>query len=102
MSEHRSRYSSRSDHLTGRCQFWPECECARMAANNTLYSVVARMADERFPPPTPEEVEIIETKVFMTLSCVSVNCPVSRLRRQAQIELMKPYYDRQRRIGMQG
>jgi hypothetical protein len=72
-----------------------------MAANNTLYLVVERLGDERFPAPTPEEVEIVETKVFMTLSCVSVNCPVSRLRRQATIELMKPYYDRQRRIGMQ-
>jgi len=100
MSEHRSPYRSRKSLLTGHCQFWPECECARMAANNTLYSVVARLGDERFPAPTPEEVEAIEVKVYMMLSCVSANCPVRRLRHQAQVELMKPFYDRQRAVDM--
>src|SRR5262245_61325199 len=97
MSEHRSPH--RSDLFAGYCPSWPKCECARCLDHDELYSVVERMGDERFPTPTPDEVEELETKVFMTLSCVSANCPVPRLRHQAIIELMKPWYDRQRRRG---
>jgi hypothetical protein len=58
------------------------------------------MADERFPAPTPEEVEIMEVKVYLVLSCASANCPEARVRRYASVELMKPFYDRQRRIDL--
>ena len=75
MSEHRPR----SDLLTGRCQFWPSCECARCLDNYALYSVVEQMGDERFPVPTKEEVENIEVKVYLILCCASANCPDARV-----------------------
>src|SRR5262245_26017000 len=103
MSE-RSRYPSRSSLLAslleGRCQFWPRCECARCLDNDQLYRAVVRLADEHFPAPTKEEIENIEVKVYLVLSCVSANCPEARVRRYASVELMKPFYDRQRAIDM--
>ena len=98
MSEHRSYSSRRSNPLHGRCEFWPECDCARqMGKGEPLFSLIKRMADERSPIPTPDEVEAVEVKLYMVLSCISRNCPTELYRRQAAIELMKPFYDRQRR-----
>jgi len=84
-----------------RCVFWPECSCARDLDHAHLYRIVERMADERFPAPTKEQVEIMEVKVYLLLSCLSVKCPDVRVRRYATLELMKPFYDRQRAIDRQ-
>jgi hypothetical protein len=97
MSEHRSPYRSREVY----CQIWPWCDCARDLDHDQLYRAVAEMADERLPAPTREQVEIMEVRVYVTLSCLSVKCPDVRVRRYATLELMKPFYDRQRAIDRQ-
>jgi hypothetical protein len=83
MSEHRPRYPSRSSLFEGFCQSWPWCDCAMCLDHDALYSEVAEMADERFPAPTREQVEIVEVKVYVMLSCLSVKCPDVRVRRYA-------------------
>src|SRR5262249_24962777 len=80
-----------------RCDYWPDCKCAQSI--HPLYSTLARVIDERLPAPTPSEVQAVEVKVFLVLSCLAEHCPVEQIRRQATVQLMNPYYERQRAVG---
>lgn len=90
MSEHRP------SAFKGRCPYWPDCLCRK---NHDQWSErLSLWIDPTEPAPTPEEIEIGEVSVYLTLRCMSANCPSQRIRQQATIELMKPFYERQRMI----
>jgi hypothetical protein len=89
VSEHRSRYSSRSDLFDGRCQFWPDCTC-----HETLKHWQDVLPNNRF---SFEALQWAETAIFLALSCVEAHCPSRKHREFAQVQLLNPWWDRQRR-----
>ena len=91
MSEHR-----KTSALKGRCPYWPDCLCRKN--HDHWYDMLLSWIDPTKPPATLEQLEHAEVMVYMALSCISANCPSQRIRQQATIELLKPFYERQRRI----
>jgi len=85
MSEHRSEYLNAK-----RCHLWPDCACKpnlvhwqnKLSDNETKWSF--------------EDLRWAETSIFLTLSCVAESCPSPKYRAYAQVQLLNPYWDRQR------
>jgi hypothetical protein len=81
---------SRFVSLERRCWLWPNCACRSHLVNfNKLLD-----DDERIWEP--EELSTAETILYFTLECVSNYCPDTRIRKAAEIELMKPWWENQR------
>jgi hypothetical protein len=75
-----------------RCDLWPDCCC-----NKTLLHWQDRLPYEEFEL-TLEQLSWAETSVFLALSCIAAHCPQRRVRAYAEMQLIKPWWDRQRRL----
>ena len=76
--------------LERRCQFWPNCACRSHLVN------FDKLLDDDERIWEPEELGAVETVLYFTLECVANYCPDTRIRRAAEIELMKPWWNHQR------
>ena len=97
MSEHRKTNTFKGrcapDHLEkllhGRCELFPDCVCKQTLVrwqSNLTEDCTWDIADLSWG----------ETCVFYALSCVAHRCPSRKLRAYAQIQLLNPWWDRQR------
>jgi len=75
------------------CSFWPDCHC-----NTGLLDYLDKF--DREEDFTIEQLAAIETVIFMSLRCIEDCCPDPKGRRWATIELMDPWWNRQRQ-GME-
>jgi hypothetical protein len=60
--------------IDDQCPFWPDCTCFR----RMVY--YQQRLTEYDGPWEFEELQIADLMIFITLSCVSHNCPDSRIR----------------------
>jgi hypothetical protein len=72
-----------------RCEFWPDC-CGRK---------LEEWQDKflRDEPLSPEQLEWAETDIFFALCCVAHRCPVRKIKNYAAVQLLNPFWDRERR-----
>jgi hypothetical protein len=73
-----------------RCQIWPECSCAK---------IIVRW-QERPVEEWPVEIKDlawVELSIFLALSCAERHCPDRKVRAYAAVQLLNPYWNRQRR-----
>jgi hypothetical protein len=78
-----------------RCLFWPDCSCHRKLQH---WEAVLEWNDPAVPPPTEEQAYIAEVDIYVMLSCLAHRCPVARIRKQATVQLLNPYWNAQRRL----
>jgi hypothetical protein len=91
MSEHHRRSAAVELLSAKRCGLWPDCAC-----HQTLLHWQRRASDEGLIE-APEQLAWAETSIFLTLSCIAERCPSSRYRTYAAMQLLNPWWDRQRR-----
>ena len=101
MSEHRLSRERHSEYRLRRqitlrllakkyCQRWPDCLCnTRLLFYQDKF---AREEDWSF-----EDLRAIETVIFASLRCIEDCCPDPAGRRWATIQLLDPWWERQRR-----
>jgi hypothetical protein len=73
-----------------RCQAWPECACHKTLVH--WQDKLLANASWEF-----ESLAWADTSIFFTLSCVAKRCPERRARAYAQVQLLNPWWNRQRR-----
>lgn len=76
---------------TKRCNLWPDCAC-----NKTLVHWQRKL----LASCSPWEFEILswaETSIYLALECVAAHCPSRKMKVYAQLQLLNPWWDRQRR-----
>jgi hypothetical protein len=77
-----------------RCLFWPDCSCHRKLQH--WEAKVLEWNNPAVPPPTEDEAYIAEVDIYLMLSCLSHRCPLARIRKQATVQLLNPFWDGQR------
>ncbi len=75
--------------MTKRCQLWPSCSCHRQWVH-----LQDRLGQDGW---SFDEIAAVETTIFFMLSCVSAHCPDRKVRASATLQLLNPWWDRQRR-----
>ena len=75
--------------LTARCELWPDCLCKQR-----LVHWQDKLAEDRVWDI--ETLSGAETSVYCALSCVAGRCPSRKYRAYAQVQLLNPWWDRQR------
>jgi hypothetical protein len=93
--KHRDKLNRASEYLADllkakRCALWPDCGCKAQLVE--WQSQLRTKKDWDF-----ESLRWAEISIFITLTCVANWCPVRRYRTYAQIQLLNPWWDRQRR-----
>jgi hypothetical protein len=76
------------------CLAWPDCSCC------IQLSLWARELENQDRVWDLEELAIGEMMIFVNLACVSSRCPDKRTRQYAKRQLRKPFWDRQKRLGI--
>ena len=74
-----------------KCNLWPECAC-----NKTLAHWQRQLLTNSYPW-TFESLSWADTSIFITLACVAERCPSRKVKTYAQMQLLNPWWDRQRR-----
>src|SRR5262245_49196698 len=74
-----------------RCWLWPNCACHSHLVN------FDKLLDDDQRIWKPEELSAVETILYFTLECVASYCPDAQTRKAAEIELMYPWWENQRR-----
>jgi hypothetical protein len=71
------------------CNAWPDCACKK---------TLAHWQDKLLDGGSweLENLSWAETSIFITLSCVAERCPERRVKAYAQMQLLNPWWDRQR------
>src|SRR5262245_51692261 len=72
------------------CTIWPSCSCYKTLLHwqHTL---------EEHGDWSISDLSWAETSIFLALSCVEAHCPSQQYRAFAQVQLLNPWWDRQRR-----
>lgn len=73
------------------CNLWPECAC-----NKTLVHWQSKILDNELEW-TFEDLQWADLSIFITLSCVAERCPSRKTKTYALLQLLNPWWDRQRR-----
>ena len=73
------------------CGLWPECAC-----NKTLVHWQSKLLTKHYRWKF-ESLLWADTSIFLTLSCVAERCPSRKIKTYAQMQLLNPWWDRQRR-----
>ena len=96
MSEHRktSAFKSERSHLekilnAKTCDLWPDCICKQ-----ALVRWQSNLTEDR--TWDIKDLSWGETSAFFALSCVAHRCPSRKYRAYAQVQLLNPWWDRQR------
>ena len=103
MSEHRLSRERHSEYRLRRqitrrllkekyCRAWPDCLCNQRLL--FYHDKFVRGEDEEW---TISELAAVETVIFEHLLCIKDRCPDAVGRRWATIQLLNPFWDRQRR-----
>jgi hypothetical protein len=84
-----------SDHdihrlINARCNLFPNCSCY-----HTLLHW--QQALEEHDDWSAADLSWAETSIFLALSCVEAHCPSQQYREFAQVQLLNPWWDCQRR-----
>ncbi len=74
-----------------RCSIWPECSCNRVLCHWQDKLDNDDVAWER------EELVWAECLIFHALSCAAAHCPNPKIRTYATLQLLNPWWHRQRR-----
>jgi hypothetical protein len=77
--------------LSRRCDIWPDCSCARDLGH---WQGVLQKDDHDW---TLDELEYAQCIIFFSLCCVAHKCPDRKVRRYATVQLLNPYWNRERR-----
>jgi hypothetical protein len=88
MSEHHRRSAIAELLSAKRCQLWPSCCCNRLWRH---------FQNQQFEGRPVEQLAQDETSIFVMLSCLEAHCPSKKVRTSAAIQLLNPWWDRQRR-----
>jgi len=72
------------------CPIWPRCCYQHLLRYQELLENEER--DWSF-----EQLQAAETMIFESLSCTGANCPDPDVRRYATVQLLNPFWNRQRR-----
>jgi hypothetical protein len=75
---------------TKRCVLWPDCGC-----RETLLRYQNLFADENEVWEF-EELRAAETMIYLALECVAAYCPEKKVKHYAMVQLLNPYWNRQR------
>jgi hypothetical protein len=74
-----------------RCALWPDCSC-----RSTLIHWQDKLLND-YKGWGNEQLRWAETSIFITLSCVAHRCPDRKIKTWAMIQLLNPWWDRQKR-----
>lgn len=74
-----------------RCALWPDCAC-----HETLVHWQDKLEND-YKGWSNEKLRWAETSIFITLSCVAKRCPNRKIKSWAMVQLLNPYWDRQKR-----
>ena len=76
-----------------RCELWPECGC-----HVTLVYWQDKLEHD-YKGWSDELLRWAETSIFINLSCVASRCPDRKIKTWAMMQLLDPFWDRQKRGG---
>ena len=76
------------------CLVWPNCRCA------VSLEKWAQDLEDECRVWEPNELQWIETDIFLSLACISEHCPDIEMKIYAKGQLTRPYWNRQKRLGM--
>ena len=74
-----------------RCELWPECTCHELVIR------WQQLPDDEWPLLEFEQLAWAETSIFLALSCLERHCPDRRVRAYATLQLLDPWWNRQKR-----
>lgn len=78
------------EQRTKTCFLWPNCGC-----RNILLRYQDLLLDDKKIWEF-EELRMAETMIYCSLECVAHYCPEKKLKRHAMVQLLNPYWNRQR------
>jgi hypothetical protein len=76
--------------LSRRCDDWPYCSCAE---DLMRWQGILEKDDHDLMLDDLEEAQCI---IFFSLCCVAYRCPDRKVRRYATVQLLNPYWNRER------
>jgi hypothetical protein len=74
-----------------RCGLWPECGCA-----SQLEFWQKKFRHDPIGWDL-EQLRRADLSIYLMLECIAAHCPNRKIRAKAEIELLNPFWDRQRR-----
>jgi hypothetical protein len=74
-----------------RCALWPDCSCF-----DTLVHWNDKLEND-YEGWSLEQLRWAEMSIFITLSCVANRCPDQKIKTAAMMQLLSPWWDRQKR-----
>jgi hypothetical protein len=75
--------------MSKRCDRWPDCICARDLVH---WQRVLEKDDHL----TLVELEDAQCNIFFSLCCVAYRCPDRKVRSYATVQLLNPFWNRER------
>ena len=74
-----------------RCALWPDCGCFEQ-----LVYWQDKLRND-YKGWSNDQLRWAETSIFITLSCVGHRCPDRKIKTWAMMQLLNPWWDRQKR-----
>jgi hypothetical protein len=74
-----------------RCDLWPECSC-----HKSLLHWQGLLSDDGMVWEF-DHLQWADTSIFLVLSCLERHCPNRKVKAYAAMQLLDPWWDRQRR-----